>query len=587
MEQDHLITRWISGRQNPNEGPFGYSFQGAFYKNATSSALGDAPPGLTFPRNVQWTLEGYLEHLNIDTLMKSIAEYKRSARNHQTRPQVRRALWKVLKGNDSPSVVLPFRTSIVPEGVLLHRARKISEPGVIETQDDVWMAPPSYVGLGRFNDAGESLFYASRNGATALHEVRAKPGDIIAVSQFRVTQTFSTMDLSVRIEEPTLSFLSQRKLKLLLNFIEGVFTQEIPSEASHRYIAPDLLAKEIFGIQGNNEGWTYRSVADKNRENISAVNVCIRGESARSLVKYVGTDIVHIEAKNLYLNHPRLVALGPASGSRTLRKAICIAALPKLVIPTEAAVALSTSVRSGLAELVTLEGRRHESQAGEESYQKVLAKAPPTPLAELGLRYKEQGKIAEAEEFFRSSSNAGSALGAVYLGILLAERDDNTEAEKCFRFAADRKSAYGLRCLGVLLARLGRVAEAESAYREAAAQGDLQSMSNLGASLYGRKHFKQAEPFFRQAAERGSTHAMYGLARILSNRGQMDQAEVLVRAAAEQKEPQSMGWLGMSLYKEGETEEGIRLLRAAALEGDDMAQNFLGTIQMKPIPDTL
>lgn len=581
MDQGHLITRWISGHNEPHEGPSGYSFQGAFYKNATTSTSSSLPTGISFPDKVHWTLEGYLEHLNIDLLVKSIANYKKSARNHQTRPQVRRALWKVLKGNDSPSVVLPFRTSMVPEGVLLSRARKISEPEIIKTEDDVWMAPPSYVGLGRFNDVGESLFYASRNGATALHEVRAKAGEIIAISQFKVKHSFSTMDLSVRIEEPALSFLSQRKLKLLLQFIEGIFTQEIPAEASHRYMAPDILAKEIFNIQAGNEGWTYRSVADKNRENIDAVNVCIRGERARDLVKYVGTDIIHIEVKDLYLNHPRLVALGPALGSRELRKAICTAALPKLVIPTESAVALSTSARTGLAELIALEGRRHESRHDERNYQDVLATAPPTPLAELGLRYKEQGKTAEAEELFRSSFGSGSSLGAVYLGILLAEREENIEAERCFRFAADRKSVYGLRCLGVLLVRLGRVVEAESSYREAAAQGDLQSMSNLGASLYGRGHYKQAEPFFREAAERGSAHAMYGLARILSNRGSMDKAEVLVRAAAEQKEPQAMGWLGMSLYKEGNTEEGIELLRAAALEHDHQAQEFLQTIQME------
>ncbi|MFJ6028718.1 tetratricopeptide repeat protein [Pseudarthrobacter sp. NPDC092424] len=473
------------------------------------------------------------------------------------------------------NIVLPFRYIKIPIGVELYRARIISEPGQIMTQDDIWMAPASYIGAGRLNDVGEPLLYTAANGATALYEVKAKPGDIVAVSRFRVAHPFRSMQLSARIDEPDISFLSQRKLALIIRFVEEVFNQKIESDESHRYIAPDLLVKEFLNMPTELDGWTYRSVADPRANQPFALNTCIRGERAKTLLRYSGTDIVEISSPDMFRGHVRLSSLGQVEDTELLGPVICCASLPSSTIPDLPAVTLSVTSGPGLGEVAALIEKRAKSVEAETLFQRSLTRAPATALAELGLRYKEQNRLDDAEELFRVAARRGSNLGATYLGILLSERDDLEEAEKFFRLAASQRFPYGLRCLGVLMARLGRVSEAEAAYRDAAGQGDVQSMSNLGASLYGRGSLRQAESFLRRAAEMGSAHAMLGLARLVFDRGHEGEADDLLRSAAKLGEPEAMAWLGMSLMEEDNSVEGLKMLRAAAAAGDSQAKSYL------------
>lgn len=534
--------------------------------------------GLTPPApqgDVEWTLEGYLERMNLDHLKMAIKHYKQGARKRKKRTQIRSALSKVFSVPGLANVVMPFRYSQIPEGTNLFRARVISEPGQIGTESDVWMAPPSFIGAGRLNDVGEPLLYTAANPVTALHEVRAKPGDLVAVTHFRVVNAFLAINLSASIDEPSFSFLSQRKLGIMTQFVEDVFTQEIPSDETHRYIAPDLLAKEYFNMPTKLDGWIYRSVADPRIEIFSAVNTCIRGERARNLLRYVKTDIVEIASFDLIGPHRRLRSLGPGEGTNELLPVICQGSIPTATIPDRSALTFSIPAGPGMGEVATLLERRSQSPQAAAQFERVAGEFPATSLAELGARYKEQGRLAEAEELFRKSACRGNNLGATYLGVLLAERGHVAEAEVFLRVAADNQFAFGLRCLGVLLARLGRVTEAEAAYRAAAVQGDVQSMSNLGASLSTRGHIAKAESFYREAAARGSAHAKYGLAQLVFDRGRAEEAEALLEESVALGHPEALMWKGYSLVKSGERDEGADLLRRAAAAGDVAAAEYL------------
>lgn len=565
--------------------------QGAIRKNSLTSAFETVPSVVPSPRgDVEWTLEGYLKRVNIDDLKRAIQTYHRNALRYRTRPQIRRALRDVLWVPGVANVVLPFRYSIAPVGADLYRARIISEPAQIASQEDVWMAPNAYIGAGRLNDAAEPLLYTAVNGATALYEVRAKPGDLVALTRFRVTHEFKSMWLAGAIEEPGLSLASQRKLNLITRFIEAVFTQEVHPDESHRYIAPDLLAKEFFNMPTKIDAWTYRSVADP-ADGLGAINTCVRGERAKELLEYVGTHILNIESTDMRQMQPRLGSLGPSRKTDRLLTAICQGSLPTTTIPDRFAATLSLQSGPGMGEVAALLTRRHHSAQLELNFQQVVAEAPTGALAELGARYKERGQLAEAEDLFRISAARGDSLGATYLGILLTERGDNLEAEKFLRFAADRHFAFGLRCLGVLLARMGQISAAEAAYNEAVAQGDVQSMSNLGASLHGRGYLSRAEAMFRKATAEGSIHGRYGLARVLIDRGKTAEAESLLSEATMQGQTEAMAWLGILLVERGETSRGEELLRQAAGSNDPVALQYLeeraapradGSIQPRP-----
>lgn len=551
--------------------PLGYELQGTIQKGSSTSRLEKGPDVIPPAQgDVEWTLEGYLRRLNVDDLKRSIQAYQRAARRPQSRAQIRRAISNVLKAPGVASVVLPFRYSIVPKGADLYRARKISEPGQIKGQDDVRTAPSAYIGAGRLNDVGEPLLYTAVNGATALYEVRATPGDLVALTRFRVTKEFQTIWLAPDIKEPGLPLGSQTKLRFITQFVEGIFTQQIATDDSHRYIAPDLLAKEYFNLPTQMDAWTYRSVADPGNSP-EAVNTCIRGEKAKELLRYVGTDILEIQSADMRSVQSRIGYLGPSTNTERLLTAICQGSLQKNSIPDRSAVEFAQQSGPGMSEVAVTLARRDQSQQAESRFQAVSAEAHAGALAELGARYQERGQLSEAEELFRMSANKGNPLGSTYLGVLLAERGDNYEAEKFLRSAAEHHFPFGLRCLGVFLARMGNVSAAEAAYREAVALGDIQSMSNLGASLYGRGYRSEAETMFRKALAKGSPHGKYGLARILRDRGQLEEAETLLKEAAAQGQMEAMAWLGLLLANRGETARAEKLLRKAAASGEPEA----------------
>jgi hypothetical protein len=75
---------------------------------------------------------------------------------------------------------------ITTDNVLYRGVRWLQRPGKI---DDVSYPPAHRVTkLGRINRIGESVFYCSRAAPAVFYELRARPGDLIALSEWGVTE---------------------------------------------------------------------------------------------------------------------------------------------------------------------------------------------------------------------------------------------------------------------------------------------------------------------------------------------------------------------------------------------------------------
>ncbi|MRH87619.1 tetratricopeptide repeat protein [Nocardia sp. SYP-A9097] len=200
----------------------------------------------------------------------------------------------------------------------------------------------------------------------------------------------------------------------------------------------------------------------------------------------------------------------------------------------------------------------------------------PEEMFRLGYLLRQQGKIAEAEIWYRKAADTGHAYAMNGLGFLLEQRGDLTEAEGWYRKAADTGHARAMNNLGFLLKRRGELVEAETWYRKGADTGNVGAMNNLGFLLKRRGDLTEAETWYRKSADTGHAYAMNGLGFLLEQRGDLTEAEGWYRKAADTGHARAMNNLGFLLKRRGELVEAETWYRKGADTGNVGAMNNLG-----------
>jgi len=140
-------------------------------------------------------------------------------------------------------------------------------------------------------------------------------------------------------------------------------------------------------------------------------------------------------------------------------------------------------------------------------------------LVNLGRMAKNQGRLDEAEQWFRKAADTGHTGAMVDLGLLLQMRGDLADAEEWFRKAADAGDDWGMQCLGGLLRNRGDIDDAEKWYRKSAGDGHTGAMVDLGLLLRDhRDDLDGAEEWLRKGADAGNGWGMHNLGRLLRDR---------------------------------------------------------------------
>ncbi|CCD42655.1 similar to kinesin light chain 1 [Botrytis cinerea T4] len=194
----------------------------------------------------------------------------------------------------------------------------------------------------------------------------------------------------------------------------------------------------------------------------------------------------------------------------------------------------------------------------------------------LGILYKDQGKLAEAEVMYRRALEGyEKALGPDHtstldtvnnLGILYKDQGKLAEAEVMYRRALEGyEKALGpdhtstldtVNNLGALYSNQGKLAEAEKMYRRALEGKEkalgpdhtstLDTVNNLGALYSNQGKLAEAEKMYRRALEGyekalGPDHTstldtVNNLGSLYKNQGKLAEAEMMYRRALEGKE---------------------------------------------------
>ncbi|WP_104141018.1 hypothetical protein [Arthrobacter sp. ZGTC131] len=237
--------------------------------------------------------EDYLALHDPANLKARIARYEAQSRKPRSREQIRKELYRVLMPQEGGRFALPISAHPILEGTPLFRARNLSDVDEMKVESDAWNAPAQYVGPGRLNTDGESLLYTSvAEPSTAAFELRAKAGDLLAMSEFRVINQFNAVRMGDDFVPPGLSLKGERKLRTIMGFLQDIFTQRTFPDETHKYIAPELVTKEFWDLpEGIYKAWSYTSVADPRG---NGWNLCFRPTPARQVLEYVRTDVVQL-----------------------------------------------------------------------------------------------------------------------------------------------------------------------------------------------------------------------------------------------------------------------------------------------------
>lgn len=198
----------------------------------------------------------------------------------------------------------------------LYRARINEDKADFAHKSKLWYRTEKVeeIPLGRFNKAGESLFYAAVELNTAIFELRPKKGDVVTIMEVIPISSLGRIliiptGLSKSISDKiSLGFNNDRIAQNILSkndkkwfsadeFLESLLTEVVGDNERHKYHATTAIARLLFKIS-NIDGLYYPSIATSQK----GLNLCLRRESADKILKphkFFMVEIVEI------VDHPQ------------------------------------------------------------------------------------------------------------------------------------------------------------------------------------------------------------------------------------------------------------------------------------------
>jgi tetratricopeptide (TPR) repeat protein len=197
---------------------------------------------------------------------------------------------------------------------------------------------------------------------------------------------------------------------------------------------------------------------------------------------------------------------------------------------------------------------------------------------ERGFDLEDQGDIVGAEREYRLADDAGSAGGALSLGLLLKRRGEHAEAIAAYRRSEARGEPRASCNLAVLFEDLGDIDGAKAAYRRADERGFAGGAYGLGQLLYAEGDIEGSIAANRRADELGDADGAYNLAVLLKQRGDLAGAEAAFGRADQRGHSAGSVAFGRLLRDRGDADGAKHAFRRAEERGDAEGAFELGAL---------
>ena len=193
-------------------------------------------------------------------------------------------------------------------------------------------------------------------------------------------------------------------------------------------------------------------------------------------------------------------------------------------------------------------------------------------------KYKKEGKIIGAKEWYEKATIKGNVEAMRKLGVLYYAEGDKKKAKKWFEKAAAKDDAEAMTNLGGVYYEEGDKEKAKEWIEKAAAKDDAEAMTNLGGVYYKEGDKEKAKKWFEKAASKGNTEVMYNLGLLYAKEGDKEKAKKWYEKAASKGVAEAMTNLGILYAKEGDKEKAKEWFEKAASKGNAYAMNNLGVL---------
>lgn len=219
-------------------------------------------------------MDSWADFYDLEMILKKISEYRTADLKEISIEDVSKIFSEILCYNLSTCNNF---------GGTLYRVRKIKEGCPHLMKSDVWCPPAEKVGkIGRVNDIGKSIFYASLEPVTAIREARIEPGDEFSVAVYTMPPLNTGLLSSVHIlHKQNLSNLDkkERVLVMILNdFLYTEFTRHVGRGTEYLYKASCAMGKTMLQLPGK-DSLIYPSIFHSKK-----LNIAIVGNSAKERI---------------------------------------------------------------------------------------------------------------------------------------------------------------------------------------------------------------------------------------------------------------------------------------------------------------
>lgn len=179
--------------------------------------------------------------------------------------------------------------------------------------NELYSPPPEITDIGRMNEKGKPMFYASFHIGTALAEINAKEGDFVQVAQFQLPKTSGAGIRCLAIGEVYNSYhgtstISQTMFDEIRQLIDRLGKNDIKGLLSYLYM--DVLSADLLNdITASEKDYIYSRTLSRlllqklpdidglifpSSKIKGAANITLRPESVLSKAQIVSSQVIKI-----------------------------------------------------------------------------------------------------------------------------------------------------------------------------------------------------------------------------------------------------------------------------------------------------
>ena len=197
----------------------------------------------------------YIQNRSIAEIKKDIHSFEADSvkLKHQSITDIEKMLSKIILGH------LRITYKLNPEALVRGRPNKNSE--IFSNKADLWYPdwekiPKEKHKLGRCNDKGESVFYASTETDTTICELQLTEGDYFTLADFIPRQ--QKLDAILQVIGIKELSKTRKEYEKIFNEHYNKLKKDSPEDYEKNILIDDFLGRQFTQIVSEEEDWKYK-----------------------------------------------------------------------------------------------------------------------------------------------------------------------------------------------------------------------------------------------------------------------------------------------------------------------------------------